>query len=102
MHTVTVVSLFAALLSMISYIPQAWRIIRDRTTDGLSLKMYLITVAGFIAWLSYGVLVRQWAIIVLNVICLILSGFILTMKLLPQPKKEATARRLDPLGRDGA
>jgi len=95
-NAVTVVSLFAATLSMISFIPQAWAIVRSRNTDGISLKMYLITVAGFIAWLAYGVLLMQWAIIVQNVICLCLSSFILAMKLLPQRNKEAVADALTP------
>ena len=96
LHAVTVVSLFAATLSMVSYVPQAWAIIRSRSTDGISLRMYLITVAGFITWLAYGILLRQWAIIVQNVICLFLSAFILTMKLLPQRNKEKVALALDP------
>ena len=91
MQIVTAVSLFAATLSMVSYVPQAWSIIRSRDTDGISLKMYLITVTGFVTWLIYGILMKQWAIIVQNIICLILSSFILTMKLLPQKKKEAVA-----------
>lgn len=95
-HIVTVVSLFAATLSMVSFVPQAWGIIRSRNTDGISVKMYLITVIGFITWLVYGVLLMQWAIIIQNVICLCLSAFILTMKLLPQKKKEAVADALTP------
>ena len=91
MRAVTVVSLFAAALSMVSYVPQAWTIIRSRDTRGISLKMYVITVVGFVTWLIYGLLLMQWAIIVQNIICLGLSAFILTMKLLPQPKKEAVA-----------
>ncbi len=94
MDTVTVVSLFAATLSMVSYVPQAWGIIRSRSTDGISLKMYLITVAGFITWLIYGVLMRQPAIIVQNIICLALSSFILTMKLLPQRQKQDVADKI--------
>ena len=98
LNAVTVVSLFAATLSMVSYVPQAWAIIRSRSTDGVSLKMYLITVAGFVTWLAYGILQGQWAIIVQNVICLCLSAFILTMKLLPQRDKEKVAEALDPTG----
>ncbi len=94
MDAVTVVSLFAATLSMVSYVPQAWSIIRSRSTDGISLKMYLITVAGFITWLIYGILMRQPAIIVQNIICLALSSFILTMKLLPQRQKEVVADKI--------
>ncbi len=96
MNDVTVVSLFAATLSTVSFVPQAWAIIRTRSTEGISLKMYGITVAGFIAWLVYGSLVGQWAIIVQNIICLGLSSFILVMKLLPQQKKEAVADALTP------
>ena len=98
MDAVTVVSLFAATLSTVSFVPQAWAIIRSRSTEGVSLKMYLITVVGFVAWLTYGVLVRQWAIVVQNVVCLGLSSFILVMKLLPQEKKEAVAEALTPEG----
>ena len=96
LNAVTVVSLFAATLSMVSYVPQAWAIIRSRSTEGISLRMYLITVAGFVTWLTYGILLGQWAIIVQNVICLCLSAFILTMKLLPQRDKEKVAKALDP------
>ena len=96
MNAVTVVSAFAATLSMVSFIPQAWVIIRSRNTDGISLRMYIITVAGFAAWLVYGLLLWQWAIIAQNVICLCLASFILTMKLLPQRNKEAVADALDP------
>ncbi|AQS87665.1 hypothetical protein AA101099_2674 [Neoasaia chiangmaiensis NBRC 101099] len=95
-HAVTVVSLFAATLSMVSYVPQAWDIIRSRNTDGISVKTYIVTVAGFVAWLTYGALIRQWAIIGQNIICLGLSSFILAMKLLPQQKKEAVAETLTP------
>lgn len=95
-QAVTVVSLFAATLSMISFVPQAWAVIRSRDTTGISLKMYIITVVGFMAWLLYGVLLMQWAIIVQNIICLCFSSFILTMKLLPQRQKDAVADALTP------
>ncbi|MBE7210949.1 MAG: SemiSWEET transporter [Gluconacetobacter diazotrophicus] len=95
---VGVISLFAAGLSMVSYVPQAWGIIRSRSTDGISLKMYLITVCCFVLWLVYGVLVGQWPIIVQNVICLLLSMFILVMKLLPRKETAMVAAALDPTG----
>ena len=97
MNAVTIVSLFAATLSMVSYLPQAWEIIRARNADAISLKMYTITVAGFSTWLTYGILQHQWAIIVQNLICLCLSVFILTMKLLPRPKTKDVAEALAPV-----
>lgn len=99
MKAVTIVSLFAASLSMVSYVPQAWGIIRSRNTDAISLRMYVITVAGFLSWLTYGALLGQWAIIVQNLICLALSSFILTMKLLPRHKMRLAADAIgDTLG----
>ena len=91
MSTVTVVSLVAATLSMVSFIPQPMTVIRSRNTDSISLRMYFITVAGFITWMIYGILLMQWAIIIQNIVCLALSAFILTMKLLPQRRKEVVA-----------
>ena len=86
----------ATLASTISFVPQAWKIIKTRETKDISRGMYMITVAGFACWTTYGALLGQWPIIVTNSICLVLSSFILAMKLLPQRKKEAVAEALDP------
>lgn len=96
MKEVTIVSLFAAALSMISFLPQAWQIIKTKSTDGISTKMYLVTVAGFICWLVYGFMTMQWAIIGQNIICLLTSSFILAMKVLPQHRTAAISNKLDP------
>jgi hypothetical protein len=58
--------------------------------------MYAITVAGFALWLAYGVMLGQWPLIATNGVCLLLSSFILAMKLLPRGRREAVAATLDP------
>ncbi len=85
----------AALCSTVSFAPQAWQIIRTRETKDISTGMYLFTVVGFAAWTAYGVLLRQWPLIASNSICLLLSAFILVMKLLPQRKKDAVADEIE-------
>ena len=60
--------------------------------------MYAVTVVGFSLWLLYGLLLKQWPLIVTNGLCLLLSGFILAMKLLPQHRKDALADAIDPTG----
>jgi MtN3 and saliva related transmembrane protein len=67
-----------------------------RDTRSISGAMYTITVAGFAFWLVYGVMKREWPIIVTNAICLVMATFILTMKLLPQSKKDEVADTFDP------
>ena len=85
----------AALCSVTSFAPQAWRIIKARRTEGLSAAMYALTATGFALWTSFGFLKREWAIIIPNAICLLLSGFILVLILLPQRQTEAVAEKLD-------
>lgn len=96
MDAITVIGSAAALASTISFTPQAWKIIKSRHTHDISTGMYALTVCGFALWTIYGILLEQWPLIVTNSICLTLSGFILTMKLLPRPKKEAVAHALVP------
>jgi MtN3 and saliva related transmembrane protein len=91
----TVVGGIAAVLSTVSFVPQATKIIRSRDTSGISTGMYLVTVAGFTLWTAYGVMQTAWPLIASNSICLILSAFILTMKLLPQREKEKVADTVD-------
>ena len=73
----------AALASTVSFTPQAWKIIHTGKTKDISTSMYVITVCGFALWTAYGALLQQWPLVASNSICLLLSGFILTMKLLP-------------------
>jgi MtN3 and saliva related transmembrane protein len=84
----------AAALSTTSFAPQAWKIIRSRKTHDISLGMYALTVAGFAAWLAFGILRREWPLVVSNAICLGLSGFILMMKCLPAAGKTKVAEGL--------
>ena len=96
MDAATVVGAAATLCSTTSFVPQAWKVIRTRDTSSISKKMYIITVVGFSLWFAYGLLLWQWPLIVTNGICLLLSAFILLMKLLPKHQKEAVAAALDP------
>jgi MtN3 and saliva related transmembrane protein len=92
----TLLGAFAALCSTASFAPQAVKIVRTRETKDISLAMYLLTVTGFAAWTSYGVVLGRWPLIAANGICLVLSAFILAMKLLPRGKKDAVADAVTP------
>jgi MtN3 and saliva related transmembrane protein len=101
-HTVTyatiatIIGYAAAALSTASFAPQVWKIIRAPETKDLSAGMYVLTVAGFTLWVAFGVLVRQWPLVVSNSLCLLLASFILLMKLLPPRKKQTVAQMVSP------
>lgn len=83
-----------AFLSTVSFAPQAWKIIRSGKTQDISLGMYLLTVAAFALWLAFGILKQEWPLVLSNGICLMLSGFILFMKILPASRRKTVARTL--------
>jgi MtN3 and saliva related transmembrane protein len=101
MNTVTLIGAGAAILSTTSFVPQAVKIIHTRNTSSISTGMYLVTVAGFVLWTTYGVLLNAWPVAASNSICLILAAFILTMKLLPHAEKEKVADAIDPTSNKG-
>jgi MtN3 and saliva related transmembrane protein len=96
MNIVSLVGSAAALCSTASFAPQAIKIIRTRKTKDISTGMYALTVTAFVAWTAYGVLLMQWPLIVANGICLVLSAFILLMKILPRRAKDEVAKSLSP------
>lgn len=96
MNWIAVAGTLAALCSTISFVPQAWRIVRTRDTAAISPLTYSLTVTGFALWTAYGIGFGEWPLIVTNSICFVLSAFILMMTLLPRAKKEAVADRVDP------
>ncbi len=75
-----VVGTGAALCSMTSFAPQIAKIWRDRDASSVSLRMYLVTVAGFSLWIAYGVLIASWPVTASNLICLAMSGCVLALK----------------------
>jgi MtN3 and saliva related transmembrane protein len=74
------VGVAAALCSMTSFAPQLIKIWRERDASSVSLRMYLITVAGFVLWTAYGLLISRWPVVVSNAICLAMSGAVLVLK----------------------
>jgi MtN3 and saliva related transmembrane protein len=89
--TATVIGVLAAALSVSSFLPQAWRVIKTRQTKDLATPMWIMNVTAFALWTVYGAIIHAWPIIVPNVICCLLAAFILTMKLVSKPTKERVA-----------
>ena len=96
MEEATIIGICATIASTVSFVPQAWKIIKSRQTDDISTGMYAVTVIGFALWMVYGVILVQWPLIFTNGVCLILSAFILTMKIVPRRQKNVIADALDP------
>jgi len=69
----------AAVLTTISFAPQALSAIRTRNTAGISLLMYVLFTVGVAFWLTYGLMLRSPPLILANGVTLCLAGVILAM-----------------------
>jgi MtN3 and saliva related transmembrane protein len=77
----TAIGLLAALLTTAAFLPQVLHTLATRDTRGISLRMYVIFVAGVLLWLIYGVLTGDLPLILANGVTLLLAGAILVLKL---------------------
>ncbi len=70
-----------AVLTTLSFLPQAWLSFKTRDVSGVSLGMYSVFTVGVALWLVYGVMLGAWPIVLANAITLGLAITILVMKL---------------------
>ena len=70
----------AAVCSMASFTPQIAKIWREKDASSVSLRMWLLTVTGFVLWTVYGVMLGSWPVAVSNLVCLTLSAVVLGLK----------------------
>jgi MtN3 and saliva related transmembrane protein len=82
----------AAALTTGSFVPQALLTLRTRDVSGISVLMYSAFTAGVALWLVYGVVLREWPIVVANAVTLCLAGTILVVKLVED--RRASRRKL--------
>lgn len=78
---ISIIGVAAGLCSMVSFIPQIGKILKTRSAEGVSLKMFAVTVSAFVLWTIYGVLLGSWPIALSNAICLCLSLTIVALRL---------------------
>jgi MtN3 and saliva related transmembrane protein len=79
--TVEAIGAFAAIMTTLSWVPQAIKVIRTQETAAISLAAYSMLALGVALWLAYGVLIVSWPLIVANVVTLGPVMIILAMKL---------------------
>ena len=77
----TAIGFIAAIFTTASFLPQVLIVWRTRSAKDVSLVMYLLFLAGVALWLTYGILIESWPVILSNLITLILAGAVLVMKL---------------------
>lgn len=77
----TFIGLAAAIFTTISYFPQLAKVWRTGQTGDLSIRMLLALLTGLSLWVVYGILQRDIAIIIANIISVCFVTFIAIFKI---------------------
>ena len=70
----------AAILTTISFLPQAYQVIKTKDTSSISLGMYVAFVLGVFLWIIHGN-IRDYNLIGANAITFVFASIILTYKI---------------------
>lgn len=71
----------AGLLTTVSFVPQVMRVAKTKSTQDISLSMFIIFCCGVFLWLVYGISRYDLPIILTNAVTFILAGIILVYKI---------------------
>lgn len=80
-NTIDIIGYCAALLTTLSFLPQAIKTIKTKDTSGISLIMYSMFTLGVLGWLVYGFIKNDTPLIAANLVTLSLAGVILRLKI---------------------
>ncbi len=77
-----ILGILAGTLTTVSFIPQVIKIYRTKDAKDLSIITFCIFSCGVFLWLIYGIVIKEWPIILANGITLILIFLIIAMKII--------------------
>lgn len=81
MSFLEILGLSAGTITSITFLPQVIQIWKTKSAKDLSLGMLGLLIIGVSMWLSYGILVKDVAIIYTNSMVLLMSFIMLYFKL---------------------
>ncbi len=77
---VDTIGMAGAVLTTVSWLPQAIQVVRSRDTAALSLTGTIAFTIGIALWLVYGLALMDWPLITSDAVTLALMAVIVAMK----------------------
>jgi MtN3 and saliva related transmembrane protein len=81
MNVYGILGYLAAVLTTVSFVPQAYKTIKTKDTRGISLIMYLVFSTGVLCWFIYGIATHNTPVTLANGVTLIFAIIILFYKM---------------------
>ena len=76
---VEIIGFVAALLTTSAFVPQVIKVWKSKSSNGVSLSMYLVLLLGVSLWGVYGYLIDSMSIIIANTVTGFLQLIILVL-----------------------
>jgi len=81
MGSIEILGLVAATCTTVAFIPQVYKVWKEKSAKDISLLMYLVLTLGLTLWLIYGIKIYSIPVILANGITLLLVLFMVYLKL---------------------
>ena len=81
MDAINFFSYAAAICMILGYVPQAYKTIKTRDTDGIAMSTFVMMGLGSAFFVVLGFLTHVWALWVTNIITLLSSVIIFAIKI---------------------
>ena len=76
---IEVLGCFAGILTSFAFIPQIFKLLRTKYSNGISLFTYFTTLTGCVFWLIYGIYLDSFALIIFNVLNIVSSIVVIVL-----------------------
>ena len=90
---ISLVGYAAGICSAICQFPQAYKVFKTKDTHSISIGMYMTMTLGVILWFCYGILLKDWPMILANGVGLIPSIYTLILTLRNNKKAKRMAQK---------
>ena len=81
MDYINAIGLVAATFTVISLLPQLWKVWKTKSTKDISTGMFALYCTGLFVWFSYGLLIKSEPIIIANLLAFVQAMLILAFKI---------------------
>lgn len=75
--------------------PQIYRMWKRKTSDDLSITLWVIVIHGMVWWLYYGMLIGSVSLVITNAVCLVLDSIVLAMIIKYRYRNESKEDQID-------
>ena len=87
MNTEEIIGILAGVFTTIAVLPQIVKALKTRSVEDVNPYMFVILCVGVGLWTIYGILKKDWPIIITNGISFILNSIMLYLVVFTSSKK---------------